>query len=162
MSTLDDPMLALIARFVRADMTGLELCNETYLREQFAEIKAYIEAFPESVRDQATLDWICEHAERYRRQWQKRELSHLLLDQRCDDCPMLDDGSNASCIIHTRWVGLLKEYIAGDINSERYVEATLRLLDDHKNQIAAMHSEGIKSSRLQNPDPPSCSSTQRA
>lgn len=145
MSILDDPMLALIARFVRVDIAGLDLCNESYLRQQLAEIKSHIANLPEPAQEQAALEWISSHAERYRQQWQKQEFSQLLHNQRCDDCPLLDDGSTASCIIHRRWVGLLKEYIAGDINSDRYIEKTLQLLSEHKNQLNLSEISGCVS-----------------
>lgn len=135
MATPDAPMLALIARFVGTEIADVDFSNEDYLRHQFAEIKAYIENFPEHAQQQAAMDWIREHAEQYRQQWQKQTLSSLLLDKRCDDCPLVDAGSDAACIIHTRWVGLLKEYIAGTINADRYVEETLRLLTEHKNEL---------------------------
>lgn len=135
MAIPDEPMLALMARFVGTEIAELELSNEDYLQRQFDEIKAYIKNFPEQAQEQAALDWIREHAEHYRRQWQKLTLSKLLLDQRCADCPLIDDGSEAACMIHNRWVGLLKEYIAGGIGADRYIEETLRLLNEHKNEL---------------------------
>lgn len=135
MAIPDQPMLALIARFVGADIAEVNFSNEDYLQHQFAEIREHVENYPEAARQQAALDWIREHAEHYRAQWQQQALSELLLDRRCDDCPLIDDGAETSCIIHQRWIGLLNEYIAGDINADRYVEETLRLLTEHKNEL---------------------------
>lgn len=135
MAIPDEPMLALIARFVGTEIADLDLSNEDYLRHQFNAVRAYIEKFPEHAQQQAALDWIKQHAEQYRRQWQEQALSQLLLDQRCSDCPLISEGAEAACIIHKRWVGLLKEYIAGDISADRYVEETLRLLNEHKKEL---------------------------
>ena len=135
LSILDDPTLALIARFVVKDIDQLELSNETYLRHQLAEIKRYVSQFPEQEQEAVALAWIKEHAERYRDEWQKRKLSEVLPGQRCPDCPLTHDSSTSFCIIHRRWVGLLNEYVAGEINSERYIEETLRLLEQHKHNL---------------------------
>ncbi len=133
---LDDPMLALIARFVVREADLLELDNEQYLREQLARIRRHIEMFPEEQKEQAALDWIAEHAQRYRQEWQNRQqLPGLLPERRCPDCPLVDHGSGSSCMIHRRWVGLLNEYMAGEIHSDSYIEATLRLLREHKNHL---------------------------
>jgi hypothetical protein len=128
----DDPMLALITRFVVRETDHPDVSDEQYLQDQLAEIRRHVERFPAEQQEQAALGWIAEHAERYRREWRKKKLSNLILDRRCPDCPLTDDGSRTSCMIHKRWVGLLNEYIAGEINSDRYIRETLRLLGEHK------------------------------
>ena len=133
---LDDPMLALIARFVVGEAELLEPDNEQYLRDQLARIRRHIENFPAAQKEQAALDWIAEHAQRYRQEWYKRkQLPGLLPDRRCPDCPLVDHGSRSSCMIHRRWVGLLNEYVSGEIHSDAYVVATLRLLQEHKEHL---------------------------
>jgi hypothetical protein len=133
---LDDPTLALMARFVVRDADLQELYDEEYLRAQLASIRRHIEAFPPEQQEQAAFDWIEQHAQRYRQQWQNREqLPSLLPDQRCPDCPLVDRGSGGSCMIHKRWVGLLNEYAAGEIPSASYIKATLRLLQEHKDHL---------------------------
>jgi hypothetical protein len=133
---LDDPTLALIARFVVRDADLQALNNEAYLRAQLASIRRYIEAFPADRQERAALDWIAQHAQRYRQEWQNREqLPGLLSDRRCPDCPLVDRGSGGSCMIHKRWVGLLNEYAAGEIPSDSYIKATLRLLQEHKDHL---------------------------
>ena len=88
--SLDDPMLALITRFVVRDADLLDLGNEQYLHDQLARIRRHIETFPEEQREQAALDWIAEHAQRYRQEWYKRkQLPGLLPDRRCPDCPLV-------------------------------------------------------------------------
>lgn len=133
--TLDDPMLALITRFVVRETDALNVSDEQYLQDQLAEIRRHIERFPEHRREQAAMNWIAQHAERYRRQWQLQKLSSLMPNRRCPDCPLADDGSRSTCIIHKRWVGLLNEYVTGEINSHRYIEETLRLLGEHKDHL---------------------------
>ena len=135
MPLLDDPMLALITRFVAGESDHLNVSDEQYLQDQLVEIRRHVEAFPEEQRQQAALDWIAEHAERYRMRWQQQKLSDLVIKGRCRDCPLCDDGSRSNCMIHKRWVGLLKEYIDGDISSERYLQETLRLLNEHKGSL---------------------------
>lgn len=135
MSILNDPMLALIARFVGADLAHLDFSNENCLRHQVAEIMVHIETFPEPQRQQAALDWIKDHAEQFRRHWHKRTLSQSLVDRRCDDCPLVGGTSEVSCTIHKQWVGLLNVYVAGTIGSDRFVEETLQLLHEHKDEL---------------------------
>ena len=133
---VDDPTLALIARFVVCEADVQQLENEQYLRAQLASIRRHIESFPPEQQEQAALDWIAEHAQRYRQQWQKRErLPGVLAERRCADCPLVDLGAGGACMIHKRWVGLLKEYVSGEIHSDRYIEATLRLLQEHKDHL---------------------------
>ncbi|MGB5297315.1 MAG: hypothetical protein WBN08_01910 [Thiogranum sp.] len=72
MEALDDPTLALIARFVVEDVDELKLSDERYLQHQLNEIKRQIEKFPEEQQEQFALAWIREHAERYRRDWRKK------------------------------------------------------------------------------------------
>jgi hypothetical protein len=150
MEALDDPTLALIARFVVEDVDELKLSDEQYLQHQLTEIKRQIEKCPEQQQEQFALAWIREHAERYRRDWQKKILTETALDKRCADCPLIHDNSTSSCIIHERWVGLLKEYIAGEINSDKYIEETLQLLREQKNnlKVAAFSSSKRTSTAL--------------
>jgi len=43
MCIIDDPMLALIARFVVEDIDSISISDETYLQHQIAEIRSHIE-----------------------------------------------------------------------------------------------------------------------
>jgi hypothetical protein len=82
------------------------------------------------------MQWISEHAEHYRSEWQKRELSRIVLEQRCPDCPLKHRDTNKPyCTIHNRWVALLRKYLANRIGSEKYVEETLALLNHHKENL---------------------------
>ena len=66
MCIIDDPMLALIARFVVEDIDNISISDEMFLRHQVAEIRSYIEKAPRKQQQQLALAWIKEHAEQYR------------------------------------------------------------------------------------------------
>ena len=125
-------MLALIARFVVEDIDNISISDEMFLRHQVAEIRSCIENAPRKQQQQLALAWIKEHAEQYREEWQRRAFSKIALDKRCVDCPLVDDSSKYSCVIHSRWVVLLNEYISDEIGSDIYIEETLNLLNQNK------------------------------
>ena len=135
MCIIDDPMLALIARFVVEDIDNLSISDEMYLQHQVAEIRSYIENAPGEQQQQLALVWIKEHAEQYRKEWQRRTFSKIVLDKRCVDCPLINDSSKYSCVIHSRWVVLLNDYIADEIGSDIYIEETLHLLNQNKTNL---------------------------
>jgi len=135
MCIIDDPMLALIARFVVEDIDSISISDETYLQHQIAEIRSHIENASGKQQQQLALAWIKEHAEQYRQEWRRRTFSRIVLNKRCADCPLIHDGSISSCVIHSRWGVLLNEYIAGEIGSDAYIEETLNLLRQHKTNL---------------------------
>lgn len=135
MYAIDDPTLALIARFVVKDIDNLSVSDEVIFRQQVEEIRRHIEDAPDEQQQQLALAWIEEHAERYRRQCQRKVFSRIVLHRKCADCPLINDNSKSSCIIHKRWVVLLRAYIADDISSDKYVEETLNLLNQHKTDL---------------------------
>jgi hypothetical protein len=58
----------------------------------------------------------------------EKELSRIVLDKRCADCPLVHRSTNKSfCTIHNHWDSLLRESLADQISSERYVEKALNL-----------------------------------
>ena len=128
-------MLALIARFVVKDIDKISVSDEKYLQHQVAEIRSHIENSPGEQQQQLALAWIKEHAKQYRQEWQRKTFSTIALNKRCTDCPLVKDDSDSSCFIHSRWVVLLKEYIADEISSDTYVEETLNLLNQNKNNL---------------------------
>ena len=117
MCIVDDPTLALIARFVIKDINNISISDENYLKQQLAEIKDHIGNVPEEEQEQIAMAWIREHAERYRAEWLKRKFSKMLHDRKCPDCPLVHTNSTSHCIIHRRWIGLLEEYLADEICS---------------------------------------------
>jgi len=136
MATIDNPMLALIARFVVKDIDDLRIQDEEFLQHQVNEIKCYVGDAEGEDRRRLALEWIREHAGHYRHEWQKKELSRIVLDKYCADCPLAHRGkSKPFCSIHNRWVSLLKKYLADRITSEKYVEETLELLNHHKENL---------------------------
>jgi len=128
-------MLALIARFVVKDIDKISVSDEKYLQHQVAEIRSHIENSPGEQQQQLALAWIKEHAKQYRQEWQRKTFSTIALNKRCTDCPLVKDDSDSSCFIHSRWVVLLKEYIADEISSDTYVEETLNLLNQNKSNL---------------------------
>ena len=135
MCIVDDPTLALIARFVIKDIDQLSISDENYLKMQLDEIRQHIGNAPPEEQERIALAWIREHAERFRDEWRKKNFSRILHDRRCPDCPLLHNESTSHCIIHKRWIGLLEEYLADDISSDRYVDETLKLLNQHKQNL---------------------------
>lgn len=135
MDIIDDPMLALMARFVIDDIENLNLSEEEFLQHQILEIKNNIEHAPKEQRQQLALAWIREHAEKYRKDWRRRTISKMVLEKRCADCPLIHDGSMSHCAIHGRWVILINEYMADKISSETYIKETLDLLTQHKESL---------------------------
>lgn len=135
MVVFDDSMLALIARFVVDDISKLSISDEKFLKHQVLEIKSQIEDVPGDQQQKVILEWIHEHAEQYRKQWHAKTITQLLLHKRCSDCPLIDNGSSSSCSIHGRWIELLKDYLAGEVDSEEYVLQSLEILDEHKQEL---------------------------
>ncbi len=135
MCILDDPIFALIARFVVDDIDNISISDEIILQYQVGEIRNYIENAPIEQQQQLALSWIEEHAERYRQECQRKAFSNIVLDKRCADCPLINDDSKSFCIIHSRWVVLLREYINYEISSDKYIEETLDLLNQHKTEL---------------------------
>jgi len=135
MRIFDDPMLALIARFVVDDMNDLNISDEVFLQHQLTEIRSHVAKAPKEQQQKLVLKWIKEYAERYRQDWQKNTLSKMVLNKRCTDCPLIRDGSTSYCVIHSKWVALLGEYVSDKIDSEKYIEETLDLLTQHKSEL---------------------------
>lgn len=135
---MDDPTLALIARFVggRADS---HLADADFLQRQVQAIKAHVERYPESEREVRALRWIEANAARYRQRSQKQAALEGLADSRCPDCPLAGSGEPGTCAIHRRWLALLRLYAASELSSRDYVEKSLELLAEHKDTLKVHH-----------------------
>ena len=133
---VDDPMLALITRFV-LDTEHLDVSNEEFLRVQLRSIEQYVDHFPADEQQSRALEWIEQHAKEYRVAWQRRVVSDQVAERRCRDCPLVRDDSHTRCEIHAEWSRLLKDYVNDKISSQQYVEDALGLLNDHKSQLKA-------------------------
>lgn len=133
MFIVDDPLLALIVRFV-PDSGQPDQANEDFIRTQVRALKEYVAQFPEEERGNRAMEWVQRHAKRYRRRWQTRTLARRTLYERCADCPLGQRGAE-HCEIHEQWLYLLKRYMDGDVASKKYVKEALALLQEHKDQL---------------------------
>jgi len=139
MFVVDDPMLALIARFV-AGSREFGISDEELQQRQIRAIRNYVSRFPEEERQKRAMEWIEANAERYRRQWQRAMVAECLTDTRCFDCPLLLDDTASQCEIHDRWKEALDRYLEDAISAAQYVESTLKLLEAHKNRLKIARS----------------------
>ena len=86
-SFIDDPMLALIARFAGC-CEELESSEEVFLRSQCDQIREYVESYPRDQRQKRALEWVTRNAEAYRRKWRQQLVTDIALTSRCLDCPL--------------------------------------------------------------------------
>lgn len=135
MFIVDDPLLALILRFV-VNTDKATKANEAFLQRQLRTIKQYLAQFPAEEQGTRAMEWIEQHAEAYRRSWQRRTVSSGTLTLRCKDCPLKRIGASEHCEIHEQWLYLLRQYIAGQATTAGYVEESLNLLRQYKDELA--------------------------
>lgn len=135
MCILDDPMLALIARFVIKDIDNINISDQLFLQQQLTELKIHTDGLPQEQRHNIAMEWVKEHAERYRQEWRRKTFSERIFNKRCTDCPIIHNESTSFCVIHKRWNELLKAYSVKDIESEEYIKETLDLLSQHKSRL---------------------------
>jgi len=145
MFAVDDPFMALILRFV-VDTEDPAAADEEYLQGQLTVLRKYLARFPESEHRVRAMDWIAEHAARYRRDWERNTLANRTQYLRCADCPLADLGASEQCEIHEQWLYLLHLYLTDETTSREYIEDALVLLgkykDRHKHRLtfAAIHA----------------------
>jgi hypothetical protein len=132
---LNDPTLALIARFIVKDFDSISLSEETFLKSQYDMLRRRVSGVPSEKQEDVILEWILDHAEQYREQWRQGVFSRMLFNKRCLDCPLVHCGPDKFCEIHGRWVKLLNEYVGGKINSLDYVNDSLQLLNANKDKL---------------------------
>ena len=144
MLIVDDPMLALIVRFV-ADGRDIDISDGELQRQQIRAISDYVSRFPPKEKNTRAMEWIAENAQRYRRQWQRRVVTAQLSDFRCPDCPLVREDSSLPCEIHGRWLETLNSYLEDEMSSAQYVESTLKLLQAHKAQLKVAGVGGLSS-----------------
>ena len=135
--TLDDPILALIARFVVKDFDDISMPEEIFLKSQYDMLRRRVSSVPSEKQEDVILEWIVDHAEQYREQWRQGIFSRMLSNNRCLDCPLVHCGPDKFCEIHSSWVKLLNEYVGGKINSHDYVNDSLQLLNTNKDRLKA-------------------------
>jgi hypothetical protein len=135
---VDDPTLALIARFV-VGPGEVERIDAAFLSHQDETIQAYVDRYPASEREGRALEWIEANAAQYRKAWHEQVAIEALARTRCPDCP-LSEGDESPCDIHSKWLALLRHYVARDISSHDYVQRSLALLEDHKDSLKVTHA----------------------
>ena len=81
------------------------------------------------------IEWIEKFAREYRKIWEKEIIDREFSEQRCPDCPLSESSILGHCQIHDRWLELLQQYANDEINSKKYVENTLKLLSQHKENL---------------------------
>ena len=131
---IDDPMLALIARFAGC-CSKLDVSEESFLRQQLDEIRRYVGSAPKEQTQEKALEWIAGNAERYRDDWKTKLIASEASSNRCPDCPLEDQGGSGRCEIHDRWLEVLNLYVEGETSSRQYVEDALDLLRSHKERL---------------------------
>jgi hypothetical protein len=137
---VDDPTLALIARFVGGP-GQLDRIDAEFLYHQIAAIQEYVGRFPSSEREARALEWIEANAAQYRQAWHEQAALEALARTRCPDCP-LSEGDDSPCEIHARWLALLRRYVAGELSSHQYVKWSLALLEAHKDHLKVTLARG--------------------
>jgi hypothetical protein len=150
MHIVDDPLLALIMRFV-VDTDQSSVSNEQFLRFQLKAMQRHLEQFPEKKRGEMAMEWIEQHAKVYRVRWQRREASRRTFHPRCADCPFEAMGAAEHCEIHEQWLYLLRRYTSSEISSRDFVEHALVLLRGDKDRLRSSKRK-MPRAGLQTPD----------
>jgi len=134
MINIEDPLLALIIRFVVED-DQLDCVSNEFIQRQIKTLEDYLTQFPIHEHERHTMYWVEQHAAEYRKQWEKKIVTHRISKWQCEDCPLLNEADANHCIIHQHWLSLLQQYSQDEISSAKYVESALTLLTEHKEQL---------------------------
>ncbi len=131
---IDDSLFALILRFAGFDQK-LSFHPDEFFKKQLQEIRAYVDQYPPEERGRQAIKWIEQYAGEYRKTWNKEIINKEVLEHKCPDCPLKNGNDTGHCEIHDQWMELLQKYVADEIDSQEYVENTLSLLADHKENL---------------------------
>jgi len=134
MTIIDDPLLALILRFVTPE-EAIEGRDEAFIQAQIETLGRHLSRYPAEERGEQALRWVETHAANYRLAWQRRTAAEGAERIRCGDCPLSGEGDDRTCEIHGAWLELLNGFVDGTIGSRAYVERTLGLLREHKKRL---------------------------
>jgi hypothetical protein len=134
MYTIDDPMFALILRFVGHNK-NITFSDYDFIQKQLKAIQEHIEKFPPEEQGLRAIEWIEKYACKYRKRWMKEIIDKKFSSQRCPDCPLSEINILEHCQIHEQWRELFQQYAADEINSKIYIENTLKLLAQHKEDL---------------------------
>ena len=147
MFVVDDPFMAIILRFV-VDTEDEGISSEEYLQRQLKALRKHLAPIPQAEHRARAMEWIAEHAARFRRDWERNTVASRTQYLRCADCPLADVGASEQCEIHEQWLYLLHLYLTDETTSQEYIEDALVLLGKYKEQhrhrltFAAMRAEG--------------------
>ena len=145
MNDIDDPLLALIVRFMVAE-TDSALPHEACMRLQVALIQDHIATSPPEDREARAIEWVEQHARRFREECRGKLVAAALAGEaKCRDCPLLERAGDDPCVIHQRWAALVHRYVDEQLSSAEYVRECLALLQDHKDQlrVSLLHKEPL-------------------
>lgn len=134
MYTIDDPMFALILRFVGYNKK-ISFQDQAFIQNELRAIQEHIKKFPSEERGSRAMEWIEKYAHEYRKRWEEEIIDKELSNQVCPDCPLSDNNDSEHCQIHEQWMTLLHQYAADKIDSRKYIENTLNLITQHKEDL---------------------------
>ncbi len=134
MYTIDDPMFSLILRFVGYNQE-ITFHDQGFIQNELTTIQEHIKKYPSEEQGSRAMEWIEKYAREYRKRWEEEILDKELSSQVCPDCPLSDINDSEHCQIHEHWLELLQQYAADEINAKIYVENTLKLLAQHKEDL---------------------------
>jgi hypothetical protein len=144
MYTIDDPMFALILRFIGHNKQ-VHFCDEGFLHKQVKAIQEHVKKFPPEERQLRAIEWIEKYARQYRKNWEEETIVKKFLGKRCSDCPIHKSKFKVfKCQVHDKWMQLFQQYATDEISSKQYVEKNLKLLRQHKEQLKIKLSHLIK------------------
>ena len=147
MTIVDDPLLALIVRFV-VNNEEVEGDDEAFCQDQIRTLNRYVQDLPEDQQEAKALQWIEQHAELYRRQWQKKTIRRRASDRQCHDCPLNLNGQHNHCSVHQEWLTLLGLYSSDKLTSGEYVSNALKLLRQHKEELKVITVKNLEPLRV--------------
>jgi hypothetical protein len=156
MFVIDDPLMALILRLV-VDTEDQGSNSNEFLQRQLKAMRHYLALFPQQEHAARAMEWIGQHAERYRRDWERNTLANRTVYLRCADCPLANLGASQQCEIHEQWLYLLHRYLAEEVTTRRYIEDSLALLrtykEQHRLRVSALEGIVAKNPKKEKPRP---------
>ena len=135
MHEIDDPLLALILRFV-VQQANSHLPDEACMRLQVALIEKHIAGFPVAERELRAIEWVERCAWEFREECRGKLVAKALGDgSQCSDCPLIGSAGGGPCSVHERWAAPLYEYLGDGLSPAGYVKESLGLLQENKNRL---------------------------
>ena len=144
MFEIDDPMLALIIRFV-VHQSDFSVSEKEFLQQQLDILQEHVSKFPADQQEAKAMEWIELYARNYRRNWERNIATDRMTHIQCHDCPLKGTGDESECAIHIKWLGLLESYCNEEVSTRLYVEHTLNLLQANKERLKLTYSLSGKS-----------------